>query len=148
MSEHLSRALRGVATGLGLLTILGALALLVLDLIPRNLGNGTHDWLAAVALALAAIAYLVCQGTRRVTPQDWTRAWILAVAFLFWAANQISADQLAARLFNDAAIAGFVLDLFLSVLGWPPHATFNPLSPERRVDEVPSGRADGAGRFS
>jgi hypothetical protein len=45
---------------------------------------------------------------------------MLAVAFLFWAANQLWPDLPQATLFNDIAIALFVLDVFLVMFGWPP----------------------------
>jgi hypothetical protein len=47
------------------------------------------------------------------------KAMMLAVAFLFWAANQLWPDLPQATLFNDIAIALFVLDVFLVIIGWP-----------------------------
>jgi uncharacterized membrane protein len=47
------------------------------------------------------------------------KAIMLAVAFLFWAANQLWPDLPQATLFNDIAIAFFVLDVFLVMVGWP-----------------------------
>ena len=44
---------------------------------------------------------------------------MLAVAFVFWAANQFWPDLRQAILFNDIAIALFVLDVFLVMIGWP-----------------------------
>ncbi len=44
---------------------------------------------------------------------------MLAVAFLFWAANQLWPNLPQATLFNDVAIALFVLDVFLVMVGWP-----------------------------
>ena len=44
---------------------------------------------------------------------------MLAVAFLFWAANQLWSDLPQATLFNDIAIALFVLDVFLVITDWP-----------------------------
>ena len=46
-------------------------------------------------------------------------AIMLAIAFLFWAANQLWPDLPQATLFNDFAIALFVLDVFLVTIGWP-----------------------------
>jgi hypothetical protein len=37
----------------------------------------------------------------------------------FWAANQLWPDLPQATLFNDIAIALFVLDVFLVIIGWP-----------------------------
>jgi hypothetical protein len=44
---------------------------------------------------------------------------LLAIAFLFWAANQLWPGSAYATLFNDVAIALFVLDVFLVIVGWP-----------------------------
>jgi hypothetical protein len=43
----------------------------------------------------------------------------VALAFLFWAANQVCADVAIATVLNDIAIALFVLDVALVVAGWP-----------------------------
>ena len=45
---------------------------------------------------------------------------MLAAAFLFWAGNQLWPDARCAVLLNDIAIALFVLDVFLVIIGWPP----------------------------
>jgi hypothetical protein len=45
---------------------------------------------------------------------------VLAAAFLFWAANQLFSESPHAVLLNDLAIALFVLDVFLSIVGMPP----------------------------
>jgi hypothetical protein len=37
----------------------------------------------------------------------------------FWAANQLLPTLRLATLFNDIAIALFVLDVFLVMVGWP-----------------------------
>ena len=47
------------------------------------------------------------------------KAALLAIAFLFWAANQLWPDIPQATFFNDIAIALFVLDVFLVMIGWP-----------------------------
>jgi hypothetical protein len=47
------------------------------------------------------------------------KAILLAAAFVFWAANQLWPDLRQAILFNDIAIALFVLDIFLVMIGWP-----------------------------
>jgi hypothetical protein len=51
------------------------------------------------------------------------KAILLAVAFLFWAANQFWPNLPQAGLFNDIAIGLFVLDLFLVIAGWPAAST-------------------------
>jgi hypothetical protein len=50
---------------------------------------------------------------------EFVKALLLAIAFLFWAANQLWPDLPQATLFNDIAIALFVLDVFLVMAGWP-----------------------------
>jgi Flp pilus assembly protein protease CpaA len=47
------------------------------------------------------------------------KAIMLAAAFMFWAANQLWPDIRQATLFNDIAVALFVLDVFLVMIGWP-----------------------------
>ena len=78
-----------------------------------------HDVLATFPLIMIAIAYLLYQGLHRPTAREFLKAIMLAVAFLFWAANQLWPDLPQAMLFNDIAIALFVLDVFLVIIGWP-----------------------------
>jgi hypothetical protein len=70
-------------------------------------------------LAMIAIAYLLYQSAHRPSAKEFLKAMMLAVAFLFWAANQLWPDLPQATLFNDIAIALFVLDVFLVIIGWP-----------------------------
>lgn len=69
-------------------------------------------------LALIAIAYLVYQSIRRLGLAELFKAFLLAIAFLFWAANQYWPDSPRATLYNDIAIALFVLDVFFVIVGW------------------------------
>jgi hypothetical protein len=119
----MSAALRALPAGVGVLTLLSVAVLLIGDASPQLLSARVHDILAALPLVLVAFAYMLLQGIRRARPTDWGKALIVSLAFLFWAANQISADRATATLFNDAAIALFVLDVFLVIIGWPsdPH---------------------------
>jgi len=73
--------------------------------------------LGALPLALIAFAYLAQQAVCCQSRKDLVRAILLAVAFLFWAANQLWPDLPQATLFNDIAIALFVLDVFLTMIG-------------------------------
>jgi hypothetical protein len=60
---------------------------------------------------------------------------MLSVAFLFWAANQPWPDLSQATLFNDIAIALFVLDVFLVMVAWPstsPDESFAETHVEKR----------------
>lgn len=97
----------------------GVGVLLVWDVFPRLFPGGSHDWIAAFPLAMIAVAYLVYQSAHRPSPKEFLKAAMLAVAFLFWAANQLWPDLPQATLFNDFAIALFVLDVFLVMIGWP-----------------------------
>jgi hypothetical protein len=93
--------------------------LFVRDALPTRFDPHAHDLLGAIPLASVAVAYLLYQGAHRPAPREWIKALILAVAFLFWAANQLRPDMRWAGLFNDIAIALFVLDVFLVMIGWP-----------------------------
>ncbi|MGO9777695.1 MAG: hypothetical protein ACLPM3_14010 [Terracidiphilus sp.] len=68
---------------------------------------------------MIAIAYLVYQTAHRPARLEAVKSVLLAAAFLFWAANQLWPDLRQATLFNDIAIALFVLDVFLVMAGWP-----------------------------
>ena len=77
--------------------------------------------IAALADVLGGIILV-----RREWPKHYLRYFValgagfmLAVAFLFWAANQFWANLPQATLFNDIAIALFVLDVLLVMTGWP-----------------------------
>jgi hypothetical protein len=68
---------------------------------------------------MIAIAYVLYQTAHRPAAMEFIKAIMLAVAFLFWAANQLWPDLREATLFNDIAIALFVFDVFLVMIGWP-----------------------------
>jgi hypothetical protein len=119
MSNVQPRAYRPIPTAFGVLTLLSVGVLLTCDVFPRSFPSRAHDLLAALPLVLIAIAYVVYQAIRRVPPLEWVKAAMLALAFLFWAANQICLDRRWATLFNDSAIAAFVFDVFLVIVGWP-----------------------------
>jgi hypothetical protein len=105
------------------------------DLAPRLFPPRAHDLLGAFPLALIAIAYLVYQIEHRPPFLELVKAVLLAVAFLFWAANQFWPDSRQAMLFNDIAIGLFVLDVFLVMIGWPtssPDESFAETFPDRR----------------
>jgi len=75
--------------------------------------------LAAFPLAAIAVAYLVYQAERRPAPREFFKAVLLAMAFLCWAANQFWPSWRQATVLNDIAIALFVFDIFLVMIGWP-----------------------------
>jgi uncharacterized membrane protein len=111
--------------------------LLVWDGFPELFSARRHDYLAAISLAMIALAYLVYQVVHRPAALEFTKAVMLAVAFLFWAANQFWPNLPQATLFNDIAIALFVLDVFLVMIGWPqtsPDTSFAETYTEVRED--------------
>jgi hypothetical protein len=104
---------------LGALTLASVAVLLVWDAMPRLFPANAHNLLGALPLALIAVAYLVYQTIRRPGPAELFKAALLATAFLFWAANQYWPDSPRSTLYNDVAIALFVLDVFFVLVGWP-----------------------------
>ena len=68
---------------------------------------------------MIAFAYIIYQIAHRPARMEFAKAIMLAVAFLFWAANQLWPNLRQATLFNDVAIALFILDVFLVMVGWP-----------------------------
>jgi hypothetical protein len=119
MYRRLDRSRRAVPFVLGLVTLVGVGALLTWDVIPTIFPAKAHNLLAAFPLGIIAIAYLLYQRAHRPAAKEFLKAAVLAVAFLFWAANQFWPDLPQATLFNDLAIALFVLDVFLVIIGWP-----------------------------
>ena len=104
---------------LGVVTLAAVAVLLSWDAFPSLFPAGSHAALAAFSLAMIALAYLVNQVALRPNAKEFLKAVLLAVAFVFWAANQLWPDSPRATLFNDIAIALFVLDVFLVMVGWP-----------------------------
>jgi len=119
MYTRLDRAHRAIPVVLGALTLAGVAALLVWDVDPALFPAGAHALLGAFPLGMIAFAYLWYQSAHRPPLMEWVKAILLAVAFLFWAANQYWPGLREAMLFNDIAIGLFVLDVFLVMLGWP-----------------------------
>jgi uncharacterized membrane protein YbaN (DUF454 family) len=104
---------------LGIVALAAVGVLFAWDAFPRLFPARAHDVLAAFPLATIALAYLVYQAAHRPARMEAVKAILLAVAFFFWAANQLWPDLRQATLFNDIAIALFVLDVFLVMAGWP-----------------------------
>ncbi|MGD0912308.1 MAG: hypothetical protein ABR928_10445 [Terracidiphilus sp.] len=133
MRFRLDRKHRTPAVILGVITLADVLVLMVWDAFPAIFPVGSHDVLGAVSLALIAVAYVVYQLERRPAASEFFKAIMLAAAFLFWAANQFWPASPRATLFNDIAIALFVLDVFLVIIGWPassPDSSFGESSGE------------------
>jgi hypothetical protein len=110
---------RAVPVLLGAVTMVCVALLLTCDVFPALLPAGIHGYVEAAPLALIALAYLLYQSVHRPPPREWLKAALLAAAFLFWSANQFWPNPHQATIFNDLAIALFVLDVFLVILGWP-----------------------------
>ena len=62
---------------------------------------------------MIALTYLVYQIVHRPPWRELVKAILLAAAFVLWAANQLWPNSALATLWNDIAIALFVLDVFL-----------------------------------
>jgi hypothetical protein len=101
---------------LAVITLATVALLLVWDLSPRRFPPKAHDTLAALPLALIAVAWLAHRLAQRATRAEMGRAIVLAAAFLFWAANQFWPDSPRATLFNDLAVALFVIDVGLTMM--------------------------------
>ncbi len=106
----------------GALTLLSVGVLALDDACPQWFPPDIHDALATLPLVLIAFACLLLQLVRRAPPGEWAKALIVAMAFLFWAANQIWPDRTLRTFFNDAAIGLFVVDAFLVIVGWPANS--------------------------
>jgi uncharacterized membrane protein len=119
MYNRLDRAHRALSVLLGVVTLASVAVLFAWDAAPGWFPARSHDFLAAFALATIAVAYLIYQVAHRPPLKEFAKAAMLAVAFLFWAANQLWPGLPQATLFNDVAIALFVLDVFLVMVGWP-----------------------------
>jgi hypothetical protein len=120
MYSRLDRAHRAIPVIFGVVTLADVGVLLAWDARPGIFPARSHDYLGAFSLAMIALAYLVYQIIHRPPLKELAKAVLLAMAFLFWAANQLWPASLHATLFNDIAIALFVFDVFLVMIGWPP----------------------------
>lgn len=114
-----SRPITTVSLWLALLTLTSVGLLLVWDAAPNLFPARAHDWLGALPLTLIAITYLIYQASQKPRASELLKAVLLSAAFLLWAANQYWPDSPRSTLLNDLAIALFVLDVFLIVVGWP-----------------------------
>ena len=119
MYIRLDRIHRALPVIMGVVTLAAVGVLFAWDALPGSFPAKAHDLLGAFPLAMIALAYLVYQTAHRPPFRELVKAIMLAVAFLFWAANQFWPDIRQATLFNDIAIALFVLDVFLVMIGWP-----------------------------
>jgi hypothetical protein len=118
--KHLPRSIGAtLSLRLGQLTLVSLLLLIAWDAYPRAFPARAHNLLGSLPLALIAVTYLLYQAGRRPRAAELLKATVLAAAFLLWAANQFWPQAPSATLWNDLAIALFVVDVFLVVAGWP-----------------------------
>jgi len=137
MYSRIDRAHRALPVLLGVISLASVAILFAWDALPRLFPAGAHNVLGAFPLAMIAFAYLFYQSAHRPTPMEVVKAVLLAIAFLFWAANQLWPDLPQAMLFNDIAIGLFVLDVFLVMIGWPatsPDESFAEIYPAEPHD--------------
>ncbi len=111
-----SHPLKTISLSLGVLTLLSVGFLLLWDVAPNVFPARAHDVLGALPLTLIAITYLIYQTVQKPRTGELLKAVLLATAFILWAANQFWPESSRATLFNDLAIALFVLDVFLIVV--------------------------------
>lgn len=119
MSIRLGRDRRSLPVILCIVTLVSVGVLLLWDILPGLFPAKAHDSLAAIPLAMIACVCLVYEAVRRPARSELVKAILLACAFLFWAANQFWPAVHQATLFNDIAIALFVFDVFLAMIGRP-----------------------------
>ena len=119
MYIRLDRDHRIVPVILGVVTLASVVVLLAWDISPQSFPARAHDLLAAFPLGMIAVAYVIYQIAHRPPVAEFVKAMLLVAAFLFWSANQFWPALHQATLFNDIAIALFVLDVFLVLIGWP-----------------------------
>jgi hypothetical protein len=114
----MSRSRAALPMYLAVITLVSLAPMLLWDAAPALFPPGAHGALAAVPLTLVAVVYLVYQGLRG-SRMDFVKALLSALAFVLWALNQLLPDHPWATLFNDLAVAAFVVDVVLIILGWP-----------------------------
>jgi hypothetical protein len=119
MLKDIGRTRFSIPLALGVLTLATSALLLIWNVVPRFFPARSHDVLGALPLGLIALAYFVHQAQRRPGWRELLKTLLLAAAFIFWAMNQLWPDAPRALLYNDTAIALFVLDVFFAIAGWP-----------------------------
>lgn len=111
-----------LARAVAVLSLVTLVPLLLWDLAPGWFPAHAHDPFGAIPLAIVGVACLAYPVSRKARPAEIAKASIAATAFFAWAANQYWPDHPQATLMNDVAVALFVLDVVLAVLGWPAPA--------------------------
>jgi hypothetical protein len=116
--RQVDRSLKAVPMTLGVTALTTVAPLIAWEVSPRLFPAKAHEFLAALPLALIALGYLAHKAAGKPGRAELLQAVLFAMAFLFWAANQFWAERAPAMLCNDIAIALFVLDAFLVMVGW------------------------------
>jgi hypothetical protein len=119
MGHRYPRDYQRLPTFLAALTLVPVGLLLFWDAFPHSFPERAHDLLGAAPLAMIALAYFVYEVLRKPGPKELVKAVMLCLAFLFWSANQFWPNATQATLWNDIAVALFVFDVFLVIIGWP-----------------------------
>jgi hypothetical protein len=101
---------------IGLVAILSLVPLLWWDVAPARFPSRSHDVFGAIPLFAIAAAHFAQQVIQKPSRLGWLRAVIVVAAFVAWAANQYWPEHALATLWNDIAIALFVIDIFPSVM--------------------------------
>ena len=118
---------------------IGALGTIVAALIAGPQGNLYLN--LSLVLALAAVFPDVTILFFFVVPIQVKWLGLLTAAFLFWATNQFWPEHTLATLFNDVAVALFVLDVCLAIFDWPAVGPRTPAAqPVAKPREEPSAR--------
>ena len=119
MYKRLDRAHRTIPLVLGVVTLISIGVLLAWHVNPKFFPARAHDFLGAFPLALIAIAYLIYQSARQPAAKEFVKAILLALAFFFWAANQLWPDLPQSTLFNpksEFSLRQIKLVLFQAVM--------------------------------
>jgi putative effector of murein hydrolase len=119
MDSFFKRAGRVFPLVVGVAALVLTGVLLAWDISRESFPAKAHGLLAALPLALIACARVVYQAVLRPTLKELAKAILLALAFLFWSANQFWPELPQATLFNDVAIALFIADVFLVFIDRP-----------------------------
>jgi hypothetical protein len=105
MFTRIDRTHRALPVLLGILTLAGVAVLLLWDAVPAIFpARGPRfSWGISAGHDRAGLPGLSKRASSK--PAEWLKAVLLAIAFLFWSANQFWSNPHQAIVFNDIAIA-------------------------------------------
>jgi hypothetical protein len=140
----LRRLVSRLPLAIGSIAMLSLVPLLAWDVAPDRFPSRSHDLFGAGPLLAIAIAYFAQQLVQRPPLLGWMRAGIVVAAFVAWAANQYLPDNGLATLWNDIAIALFVIDIFFSLAKAPSiGVTWPATDASSNADDAPPARLAG-----